>query len=262
MPKQVKSLSILKRQRQRILDEGYLLDCWISRYSPGGTAKGKHHYYQLRSRIPFENGKYSRHLKETELPIFQQLVENGRALKRIDKQIVELEKQKLSSRAVLTSSQSDEWYTPPEFIDRARQVMGTIDIDPASNEHAQRWIKATTYYTATDNGLEQPWHGCLWLNPPYGNQTSLWTDKAMAEYHSGHVKQGILLVRPAVGTAWYQRLAELFPCCIPHKRIRFLNEQGIEQSQPVHGNAFFYLGDELDSFKVSFSDVGPIVRPL
>ena len=45
MLNQTKNLSWLKRQQQQIYDEGYLLDCWIGRYTPGGTAKGTHHYF-------------------------------------------------------------------------------------------------------------------------------------------------------------------------------------------------------------------------
>ena len=37
-----------------------------------------------------------------------------------------------AARAALTSSGGNEWYTPPEIIDLAHQLLGTIDLDPAS----------------------------------------------------------------------------------------------------------------------------------
>ena len=62
---------------------------------------------------------------------------------------------------------SPEYYTPPIYIDMVRQVLGTIDLDPASNMIAQQWIQATRFYVQEDDGLSQPWTGRLYLNPPY-----------------------------------------------------------------------------------------------
>ena len=60
-----------------------------------------------------------------------------------------------------------ERYTPAQYIEAARRVLGEIDLDPASCEVAQRTVKAVEYFTAKDDGLEQEWHGRVWLNPPY-----------------------------------------------------------------------------------------------
>jgi len=35
------------------------------------------------------------------------------------------------------NSRENEWYTPPEFIASAREVLGSIDIDPASSDKAE-----------------------------------------------------------------------------------------------------------------------------
>lgn len=235
------------------------MDCWIGQYRPGNS---KLTYYQLRTRKPFSNGKCTRHLSGQEVGAFKRLVENGRALKKIEKALSKLEKQKLDSRSVLTSSASDEHYTPPEFIELARSVMGGIDLDPASNAKAQSWIKARQYYTMEDNGLLQTWMGRLWLNPPYGKQTHLWTGKAIREFESGHISQAIILVRPAVGSSWYVELSKRFARCETHKRIRFLDSNGKEQGSPVHGNVFFYLGDKIEDFKKAFGSIGVVTQPI
>lgn len=256
------SISVLQRHKETIEREGYLLDCWIERYRPRGTAKGNQVYYQLRSRTPLASGARRRHLKLEEIAVFRRLVENGRLLKRIERQIAAIQGGKRSRRAVLTSSASDEWYTPPAYIDLARAVMGGIDLDPASNARAQVWIQATTYYTFRDNGLEQPWQGRLWLNPPYGAQVGQWIGKAAQALDTGAVSQAVLLVRPSPGSSWYQALSSRFPCCLTHKRIRFIDASGQEQTSPVHGNAFFYLGEQEERFREVFSTIGAVTRPF
>jgi DNA N-6-adenine-methyltransferase (Dam) len=259
MPKT--SVAVLKRKIVTIEQEGYLTDCWIARYTPGGTAKGGHGYYQLRSRVPFANGKKTLHITEDALHHYIKLVNNGRLLPKLRHQVVHLESQPYTALDRLTSSISDEWYTPPEHVALAREVMGDIDLDPASNDLAQQWIQARQYYTLAEDGLALRWTGRVWLNPPYGKQIRRWTEKAVAEYRSGFVSQLILLVRPAIASSWYQALTAAFVKCEPHQRIRFINRDGVPRKSPVHGNTFFYIGREVERFHSVFSRIGAISIP-
>lgn len=257
-----KSLPALKRKQEALKQAGYLQDCWIETYRPAGTAKGRNHYCQLRSHTPFANGAKRRHLKLEEISVFRQLIENGRELRRIEREIAYLEGKRPARRAVLTSSASDEWYTPPETLELARLVLGGIDLDPASNDLAQRWIQAGTYYTQNDDGLSLPWEGRVWLNPPYGVQTGQWTQKATESLDSGSVTEAIILVRPAAGAAWFQALSSRFACCTTHKRIRFIDKNGTQQASPVHGNCFFYLGERIQRFREVFGEIGVVTKAM
>src|SRR5690606_2829141 len=87
-------------------------------------------------------------------------------------------------------SGDNEWYTPAKYVEMARTVMGRIDVDPASNDHAQQTVKAATYYTAETNGLNKEWHGTVWMNPPYSHpEIQHFTDKVLAELAAGNVTE-------------------------------------------------------------------------
>jgi hypothetical protein len=83
---------------------------------------------------------------------------------------------------LIHQSKSNEWYTPSEYIEAARLVMGSIDLDPASCEYANETVMAGEYFNKEDDGLSQSWFGNIWLNPPYGrvggndSNQSLWSN--------------------------------------------------------------------------------------
>lgn len=257
-----RDISRLKRRVEQIEQEGYVQGCWIEPYKPAGTARGENVYFQLRSRELLPHGKKSKHLRPDELAHYQHLIVNGRELRKLKRDIAWLEKLTRAPRATLTASASDEWYTPPVYIEMAREVMGGIDLDPASNETAQQWIQAARWYGLKDDGLKQRWQGRVWLNPPYGNQMQGWIDKTIEAYASGEVCQAVLLVRPAPGSRWYQALTKRFAACATDKRIRFIDKDGKQQKSPVHGNMFFYAGSEIGRFKEVFSAIGVVSRPM
>ncbi len=65
--------------------------------------------------------------------------------------------------------------TPPEII----RELGPFDLDPCS-PIVRPWATARKHFTILENGLVQPWHGRVWLNPPYGHQTILWMRRLAA----------------------------------------------------------------------------------
>ena len=75
----------------------------------------------------------------------------------------------------------NEWYTPAEFVEDARRVMGVINLDPASSAKAQETIRADAFFGQHDDGLRHQWSGRVWLNPPYSQpEIRLFAEKAVA----------------------------------------------------------------------------------
>jgi len=103
------------------------------------------------------------------------------------------------------NSGENEWYTPSKFIESARIVMKTINLDPASSDEANEIVKATNYYTVETNGLKQKWYGNIWLNPLYSQPLiSHFSNKLIEQL--ANIKQACILTNNASETEWYQQL--------------------------------------------------------
>jgi hypothetical protein len=74
---------------------------------------------------------------------------------------------------------TDEWLTPPELV----KALGPFDLDPCAPVN-RPWPTARTHYTELDDGLAKPWHGRVWLNPPYGPAAGKWL-RRMAMHGNG-----------------------------------------------------------------------------
>lgn len=157
------------------------------------------------------------------------------------------------------NSGNNEWYTPAEIIEAARLVMGSIDIDPASNDDAQKVVKAGTYYTAETNGLDKEWAGNVWLNPPYASELiGKFIDKLLAERIN--FKQAIVLVNNATETEWFSKIVKLSSAvCFPRSRVKFYKADGTTGA-PLQGQAILYIGDNIDAFISAFKGMGWIAK--
>lgn len=163
---------------------------------------------------------------------------------------------------VSANSGENEWYTPPEYIEAARDVMGSIDLDPASCETAQANVKAKRFCTADDDGLTKKWTGNVWLNPPYSKDLiGQFAAKVVAE--SGRMRQAIVLVNNATDTAWFHELASVASAvCFLRGRVKFLDRTGKPANTPVQGQAVLYVGPDVERFRSRFSAFGFVVVPV
>jgi phage N-6-adenine-methyltransferase len=159
-----------------------------------------------------------------------------------------------------TSQKRHEWYTPGEYIEAARDVMGGIDLDPASCEAAQGTVQADRFFSKEQDGLAQPWHGRVWLNPPFEAAViAPFVAKLIADFEAGAVEQAVILTDAATDTRWFHDLANTARIvCFTKGRITFTSPLTDSQA-PQRGQAFTYLGDRPDAFAARFKDFGLVV---
>jgi 5'(3')-deoxyribonucleotidase len=160
----------------------------------------------------------------------------------------------------MLSSDSVEWYTPPHIITAAREVLGTIDLDPASNAKANKWTKAKRYFTEKTDGLTKNWHGKVWMNPPYSGMTPKFVGKLIDSYEiHGTVTEALCLVNAtACKDNWLQPLFNYVLCFM--QPLRFINEKGVVQVKAPFASCAVYFGDKPECFAEVFGKLGQVVR--
>lgn len=113
------------------------------------------------------------------------------------------------------SADTTTWLTPPHIL----RALGHFDLDPCA---APGWPTARDHYILPTDGLAEPWHGMVWLNPPYGSDTWRWLNR-LADHG-----QGIALIFARTETAgfvtqvWGKADAVLFL----HGRLHFHHADG------------------------------------
>jgi hypothetical protein len=131
---------------------------------------------------------------------------------------------------------SMEWYTPKYIFD----MLGCcFDLDPASpGKEVVPYLPAEHHYTS--DGLEKPWLGFVWLNPPFGrNVLPLWLRKFARH------RNGIALVPERTSTGWWQGLvarADLIMCL--NRKIRFVSSTGEQTSAFPIGSTLVAIGEQ------------------
>jgi len=159
------------------------------------------------------------------------------------------------------STGENEWYTPNVYVEAARAVMGSIDIDPASSDIANQIVKATKYYTTEDDGRSQTWQGNVWMNPPYAQPLiSEFCELLVRKYKAGEICQACVLVNNATETVFYQNMLRICGAvCFIKGRIKFIDEQGAGSGAPLQGQTILYFGDRINEFATIFQTFGVIL---
>lgn len=156
----------------------------------------------------------------------------------------------------------DEWYTREEHAAMVREVLGPIDLDPASCAKANAIICAARYFDKAINGLAQSWKARnIYLNPPY-SEAGDWVEMLVATILAEEVEDGaILLVNANTSSAWFADLWEhATALCFVRGRISFVSGEREESKTGWSPSVYVYFGDHPERFAAVFSRIGRIVR--
>lgn len=170
------------------------------------------------------------------------------------------------------SMRNDDWMTPLDIILKVKDVLGDIDLDPASSIEANARIGAKYYFTREMDGLTTNWSNgnsrTVYLNPPGGKRknksmAALFWKRLMQYRESGELKHAIFMgfsVELLQSTQNYDCLPILsFPFCVPRKRIAFDFTGPVVKNAPSHSNVIVYIPGIFDlrfDFQREFSELG------
>jgi hypothetical protein len=152
-----------------------------------------------------------------------------------------------------------EWYTPEAIMRAVRAVMGGIDLDPSSSDQANVIVQAAQIFTEDENGLAQPWHGRVFLNPPFAHPTvKYFAEKLLESVDAAQVQQAVWLSNACVDVEWWQSLAAKGIVCCHRGRVKFYGPDGRLQP-PTLGQTIIYLGPNEAAFRAAFEPFGVVL---
>lgn len=156
---------------------------------------------------------------------------------------------KACAKFAVDSKESDKWYTPLFIVNLIIEVLKAIDLDPCADKG--KHISAQQHYTAADDGLLKPWHGRVFMNPPY-SCPGKWMAKLQAEIESGRVKEAIALVPAATDTNWLRGVLATQTVCFWKGRIKFLDVEYKPKLSARQCHVLIYWGNNPQRFKEVF----------
>ena len=156
-----------------------------------------------------------------------------------------------NSQLINQTSGDFEYYTPIEIVDAAREVMGSIDLDPATSEAGNQRIKARQSFYQNQDGLQYSWYKNAWLNHPFSRVNNpIWVRKLVYEYDH-NLDQACCITFAATSEKWFQPLLE-FPQCYLSPRTNYYLPDGTLKRGVTKGSCVTYLGDNVDKFIAVF----------
>ena len=161
-------------------------------------------------------------------------------------------------------------YCTPQIIERARSVMGSIDLDPTSDPVQQVLVNATSVPSIEVNPIKEHWHGNVFVSPKGAvRDNRIWLNKTISEYRNGYIKSFVFFSSASELLRGAPVLWD-YPICIPFKRVRQLKatSDGFVPVSPSTWNMIIYGPpvdqtltdiDKVSLFYNTFRDIGRVI---
>jgi hypothetical protein len=173
------------------------------------------------------------------------------------------------------SNKTDQWFTPPEIINRVSQVFNhCINLDPCGSTESNRIVQASK--VIAENSIDTDWgiHRNVFCNPPsgkYSGATKFYKGLSNPQAFFKKLNYGVdnwqieqyIYLGYSIEQLQTLQTKTTIPrdclICIPAKRIRFV-DQSSNRNSPTHGNCIIYRGQNQSKFVYEFQDLGVILE--
>ena len=129
-------------------------------------------------------------------------------------------------------------------------------------------MQAKKYFGPLEDGLQQGWHGRVFVSYPLVCKAvtasrdpcahaRAYFSKAVHEYQAGNASEALLLLKVAVGYDWFSPLLP-WPHAWLHNRVSFIAEGNCAAAANPHGSIVVYFGPNVHRFCVVFARVASI----
>ena len=152
-----------------------------------------------------------------------------------------------------THGETDEWYTPRYIFDALGEA---FDLDVASPPEGPRHVPAAKWYS--ELALAMPWEGFVWMNPPFGHQS---TKREWLRRFFDH-GDGIALLPDRTSAPWWQEFAPLADSILfISPKVKFERPDGSRGEQPGTGTTLMAAGPRGRLALLRARSLGVVFRP-
>lgn len=152
------------------------------------------------------------------------------------------------------AGETDEWYTPAYIFEALGE---RFDLDVAAPPEGPRHVPADAWFS--DLGLLQDWRGFVWMNPPFGHQS---TKRAWLSKFFLH-GDGIALLPDRTSAPWWQEFAPHATAVLfVSPKIEFEKPDGTVGEQPGTGTTLLSAGQRGADALMRAHALGAMFRPV
>lgn len=154
------------------------------------------------------------------------------------------------------TDKSDDWYTPRYVFD----ALGCeFDLDVSAPIEGPRYVPAKRWFW--ERGLEQDWFGFVWMNPPFGHQSTKvsWLTKFIRH------GSGVALLPDRTSAPWWQWAApQMDALLFVSPKIKFERPDGSIGEQPGSGTVLMARGPVAVSAlqRAAVLNLGVLAQPI